>query len=257
MKKVLSLIMLIITNGLFLYSQNSYKITDLIKASDIKEKSLQRVFNFFSMNQFLKLPINYDISFFVYQDTNSISRDEFEQTRAVTQGSSYKINNSPFYANLDKRDKKPPVVSVLSLIKDTNGKYILGIVKTFSACHDMSKSWLVTFSFPGTIIDYIPIYEYQGETAVTMEAQINKDFTVNVQRLDFSDYNYIFQFDSIKKDFIYPDNLRGQRVDTKYQIMPDGKFKKQEEIRYQPQIYTPEMFSQEEVTIRQRKEKRM
>ena len=105
-------------SGLSMYGQNSYKVTSLVKLSDIKEKNLQRVFYVFSKNEFLKLPINYDISFFVYQDNNSISRDDFEHTRAVTQGTSYRISNSPFYANLDKRDKRPPIETVLSLIED-------------------------------------------------------------------------------------------------------------------------------------------
>ena len=142
MKKVAILIILIMASGLSMYGQNSYKVTSLVKLSDIKEKNLQRVFYVFSKNEFLKLPINYDISFFVYQDNNSISRDDFEHTRAVTQGTSYRISNSPFYANLDKRDKRPPIETVLSLIEDTNGKYIMGIVRTWSALHDMDKHWL-------------------------------------------------------------------------------------------------------------------
>ena len=149
MKKVAILIILIMASGLSMYGQNSYKVTSLVKLSDIKEKNLQRVFYVFSKNEFLKLPINYDISFFVYQDNNSISRDDFEHTRAVTQGTSYRISNSPFYANLDKRDKRPPIETVLSLIEDTNGKYIMGIVRTWSALHDMDKHWLVTFNFAG------------------------------------------------------------------------------------------------------------
>lgn len=254
MKKVLSFIILIITSGLSIYSQTSYKVTSLVKVSDIKEKNLQRVFYVFSLNQFLKLPINYDITFFVYQDNDSISRDDFEQRRAVTQGSTYEISNSPFYANLDKRDKTPPDETVLSLIEDTYGKYIMGIVKTFSTSHDMSKSWLVTFSFQGAIIDYIPISEQPGGRARTMEAQINKDFTVNVQRLDFPDNNYIIQLDRIK-GYMHLDNLKGQRIDTKYEIMPDGKFKKLEERYYQPQIYTPDMLKEDDIIIRFRKEK--
>ena len=91
MKKVAILIILIMASGLSMYGQNSYKVTSLVKLSDIKEKNLQRVFYVFSKNEFLKLPINYDISFFVYQDNNSISRDDFEHTRAVTQGTSYRI----------------------------------------------------------------------------------------------------------------------------------------------------------------------
>lgn len=255
MKKVINLIIFLMISGSSVYSQNSYKVTSLVKLSDIKEKSLQRVFYVFSKNEFLKLPINYDITFFFYQGNDSIAREAFEDTRAVTQGSTYEISNSPFYANLDKRDKEPPIETVLSLIEDTNGKYIMGIVKTFSSLHDMSKSWLVTFSFPGIIIDYIPISERPGGKARTMEAQINKDFTVNVQRLDFPDNNYIIQFDSLKRNFIHLDNLKGQRIDTKYQIMPDGKFKKLAETYYQPQIYTPDMLKSEAIIIRSRKEK--
>ena len=174
----------------------------------------------------------------------------------LTQGTSYRISNSPFYANLDKRDKRPPIETVLSLIEDTNGKYIMGIVRTWSALHDMDKHWLVTFNFAGAIIDYIPICEWPGtcSKARTMEAQINKDFTVNVQQLNFPENNYIIQFDSIKRNFIHLDNLKGQRIDTKYQIMPDGKFKKLEEAYYQPQIYTPDMLKSNETLIRYRRE---
>lgn len=80
-------------------------------------------------------------------------------------------------------------------------KIYVGIVRTWSALHDMDKHWLVTFNFAGAIIDYIPICEWPGtcSKARTMEAQINKDFTVNVQQLNFPENNYIIQFDSIKE----------------------------------------------------------
>jgi len=56
MKKVAILIILIMASGLSMYGQNSYKVTSLVKLSDIKEKNLQRVFYVFSKNEFLKLP---------------------------------------------------------------------------------------------------------------------------------------------------------------------------------------------------------
>ena len=59
MKKVAILIILIMASGLSMYGQNSYKVTSLVKLSDIKEKNLQRVFYVFSKNEFLKLPINF------------------------------------------------------------------------------------------------------------------------------------------------------------------------------------------------------
>ena len=61
MKKVAILIILIMASGLSMYGQNSYKVTSLVKLSDIKEKNLQRVFYVFSKNEFLKLPINYSL----------------------------------------------------------------------------------------------------------------------------------------------------------------------------------------------------
>ena len=109
MKKVAILIILIMASGLSMYGQNSYKVTSLVKLSDIKEKNLQRVFYVFSKNEFLKLPINYDISFFVYQDNNSISRDDFEHTRAVTQGTSYRISNSHSMLILTKETRDLPL----------------------------------------------------------------------------------------------------------------------------------------------------
>ena len=56
MKKVAILIILIMASGLSMYGQNSYKVTSLVKLSDIKEKNLQRVFYVFSKNEFLKHP---------------------------------------------------------------------------------------------------------------------------------------------------------------------------------------------------------
>ena len=41
MKKVAILIILIMASGLSMYGQNSYKVTSLVKLSDIKEKNLQ------------------------------------------------------------------------------------------------------------------------------------------------------------------------------------------------------------------------
>ena len=77
----------------------------------------------------------------------------------------------------------------------------MGIVRTWSALHDMDKHWLVTFNFAGAIIDYIPICEWPGtcSKARTMEAQINKDFTVNVQQLNFLKIITSFSSNSIKE----------------------------------------------------------
>ena len=87
-----------------------------------------------------------------------------------------------------------------------------------------------------------------------MEAQINKRFYGECSTVELPENNYIIQFDSIKRNFIHLDNLKGQRIDTKYQIMPDGKFKKLEEAYYQPQIYTPDMLKSNETLIRYRRE---
>ena len=256
MKTILSLAIFIFTNVIIAFSQSSSDIISRVKVSEIKNKELQGVFKNYLKRSFLELPIIFDKSFFECDD--NINWRECEKKRTATQPCSYVDSVSPFYVNLDRRScERNDSESRLFLIRDTNGDYIMGIIQAISRKHDRIKDWLVTFDLSGKMIDFLPIGEWLGADAWTIEAQINNNFTVDVQRLDFPDNDYIMWYDDIAMDLIYLDNLKGQRIDTKYQITFEGKFKKLEEIRYQPQIYTPEMLSQGKVTIRQRKEKRM
>lgn len=244
-------------------AQNIYDVTSRVRVSEIKNEKLRKAFMNFQKRSFLDLPINYDASFFRFDDY--IPMPEQVTKKKETMPCTYNDSNTPFYANIDRRDKtRNDKETCITLIKEINGDYIWGIVDAISPLHDISKAWLVTFSFSGEMIDYLPIGESPGMMARTIEAEINKDFTIDVQRLDFSDYDCIIRHDSLSCKFI--DNLKGQRIDTKYEVTPEGKFKKLEEIRYQPQIYTPEILLESykslsgmdyKIFIRQRKEKRL
>ena len=60
MKKVAFLIILIMASGLSMYGQNSYKVTSLVKLSDIKEKNC---FNGRSLVSFVKISIEWRIAY--------------------------------------------------------------------------------------------------------------------------------------------------------------------------------------------------
>lgn len=263
MAKTLSLAISVVISMNIAFAQNRYDVTSLVKASEIKNKELQRAFLSFQQRAFLKLPVNYDASFFRFDDYIPL-REQMKAKRDINP-TGYKDINSPFYVNLDRRDKtRNDDETNISLIKETNGHYIWGIVSAISYDHYTTKAWLVTFDLSGEMIDYLPVGEWPGMLARTIEAEINEDFTVDVQQLDFSDYDCIIRIDSLISKFI--DNLKGQRIDTKYEVTPEGKFKKLEEIRYQPQIYTPEILLESykslsgldyKIFIRQRKEKKV
>lgn len=266
MRKVLILVIFTLIGMNITFAQNRYDVTSRVKASEIKNKELQDAFINFQKRSFLKLPIHLDLNYFQFND--SIPTLEQRRQWRETTPWCYRDSSSPFYVNLDRRDKTRDYSETrITLFKETNGDYIWGIVSATSPSRDIIKDWLVTFDFSGKIIDYLLVSEWPGIRSRIAEAQTNKDFTVNVQRLDFPDNDYIIRDDSIKMDRIYVDNLRGQRIDSKYQITPEGKFKKMEEIRYQPQIYTPEILLEgcrigkenpkDIIFIRQRKEKRL
>lgn len=247
MMKIFSLILFVLISMNNALAQSSQvKVNSNIRKvqkSELKSDEFKKVYQYFQDLGFLKLPANYDKNFRAYKARNNlIGVNPYPYSR---------LNNgqNPFFVNENKKnriinDKETRI----SLFDETNGNYIMGVVLARSGGNIALKEWLVTFSFTGKIIDYIPIHE-DIVNACTAEAIINQDFTVNVNRIDFPGNDYIV------KDHKPLDNLKGQRIDTKYQITPDGKFKKLSEVRYQHQIYSPEMLLDKTTNIRERGEK--
>lgn len=226
-------------------TQDSNIVTPtVIQAGDIKSKHFLKVYMNFKKSFFLDLPIHFDRTF----------SDKMAERKKGTSYSSYPYQDSQslFYVNPDERNDRETNISYL--FNETSGGYVMGIITATSKSHDKTKSWLVTFNHWGQRIYCRPIDEYMGGIRM-IEAQIHKDFTFDVQELRFLDNNYIEKFQKKGNQYIPVDNIKGQRIDTKFQITPEGHFNKVEEIYYQPQIYTPAMLLDENILIRQRKEK--
>ena len=245
MIKVLSLVLFVLISMDITSAQNfntKERAIRTIHLNEIKAEKFKGLYEYYQASGFLKLPINFDRDYRRY-----LVQNDLEGMRPHPY--QYDNNESPFYVNVDKRDKKGNKKdSRIFLFNQTNGNYIVGVVLAISPGYEAVKRWLVTFSFSGEVMDYIPIYVNFVQASV-VESQVNRDFTVDVNRIDFPGNDYIV------KDHKPLDNLKGQRIDTKYQITPDGKFKKLSEVRYQPQIYSPDMLLDKTTNIRERGEK--
>lgn len=248
MRKKLCLVLFVLISANIIVAQNNTvkdKIFRSIGISEIQSEYFRKMYGYFQSEGFLKLPAYFDKGLMKYLEENNLDRMGIYPYRHTN-------GESPFYVNISKTDKERyhKETFVPYLYNETNGNYVLGVIEALSEDHIAIKDWLVTFDFFGNLIDYIPIHEYIGDVC-TNESQINSDFTVNIQRLDFPDN------DCFIKDFKPLDNLKGQRIDTNYEITTDGKFKKLNEVRYQPQIYPPATLLDRKVNIRDRGERKM
>ena len=242
MRKVLSLVLFVLINANIAFAQSNIvkrNTSRRIEISEIRSEQFKKIYKHFQVDGFFELPTHLDRN-----DKGSVYAYPYKHTN----------DEDPFYVNINNGDKtrndKETAVSFMYNV--TNGNYILGAITAVARGFTAVKWWLVTFDFSGNVIDYIPICEFIGDVC-TIESQINSDFTADVQRLDFPNNDCI-----IKKDNEQPlDNLKGQRIDAKYEITTDGKFKKLNEVRYQPQFYPPSMLLNEKVNIRDRGEKRL
>lgn len=164
----------------------------------------------------------------------------------------YIDKESLFYVNIDKSNKQvnSDETQITYVFFDTNGDYILAVISNMSDDHLVSKFWLVTFDLWGKMIDFIPINICYSYDIQPLEGEISKDMKVDVYELDFPDNERIYDVEN-SKPF---NNLRGQRIDRHYQITTEGKFNLLRTVRYEPQIYTPEMLM-DKTCIFQRNEK--
>lgn len=242
MRKILSLVLFVLIGTNIAIAQNNNVPNNNIRRVDVSEirtEQFKEIYKYFKVDGFWELPVCFDRNY-----------------KMSIRPYSYKHINgdSPFYVNISNRDKSrnDRETTISYLYNKTNGNYILGAVTAVARGYTAVKWWLVTFDFSGNVIDYIPIRESIGDV-YTIESQVNSDFTADTQRLDFPDNDCILK----DNDYRPLDNLKGQRVDTKYKIDTDGKFKKLNEVRYQPQNYTSSMLLDEKVNIRDRGEKKM
>lgn len=240
MMKILSLALFVLISTNIVIAQNDNvkkNILHCIEMSDIRSEQFKKIYKYFQYDGFWELPAYFDRNY-----KGSVRPYPYKHTNG----------ESPFYVNINKGDKSrnDRETTISYLYNETNGDYILGAITAVARGFSAVKWWLVTFDFFGNVIDYIPISESIGDV-YTIESQINKSFTVNIQRLDFPDN------DCILKDYKPLENLKGQRIDTNYEITTDGKFKKLNEVRYQPQIYPPATLLDRKVNIRDRGERKM
>lgn len=246
MNKKINLVLFILISVNIAVAQNinnvELKPNRIIKMSDIVGVEFQKAYYSFKNNGFLKLPIKYDRNFMAYLRSKNFRIRPYP----------YRDSNSPFYVNVNRFDKSHNDIEtrISHLFDETNGNYILGIITAISGDHNAIKNWLVTFNFSGGLIDYIPIGELLGNRIRTIEAQINVDFTVDVQQLVFPENDYIIE------GTVPVNNLKGQRVDSSFKITADGKFQKLSEVRFLPQVYSPATLLDKKVGIAQRGEKK-
>lgn len=210
--------------------------------------NITTIYQYFKEQGMLKLPISYDTNF---NKEIALLKRKRKIARAVYP---YRIPNSPFYVNVNKKNTthNDTETSIQFLFEETNGNYILGIIGAVSGDHNASKSWLVTLAPSNNLIDYIPIGESHCDAQI-IDAQINADLTVLVRELSFPGHDYIVDV----KTFKPLENLKGQRIDRTYKITPEGKFELTNEVKYQPQIYTPEVLADRNRLIAEGGEKPM
>ena len=260
MNKTLILVISILISMDITFAQNKDSITiRTIQESDLKSEYLIAVYKNFQRTFFLDLPIDFKRA--SSQKIDSI-HESYRLKRIALRytGYPYRDKNSPFVVNYDRRNKKryDRDTQISYLFNKTTGEYMMGTMFAWSGDHIVAKMWLTTFDFSGNLIDYLPIsnWYYSNPEMRIIESQINKDFTVNVQRLDFPDNDSII-IPNEGRNVQLIENLKGQRIDSKYQITTEGKFLKLEEIRYQPQIYTSAMLFNDSILIRKRGEREL
>ncbi len=260
MNKTLILVISILISMDITFAQNKDSITiRTIQESDLKSEYLITVYKNFQRTFFLDLPVDFKKA--SSQKIDSI-HESYRLKRIALRytGYPYRDKNSPFVVNYDRRNKKryDRDTQISYLFNKTTGEYMMGTMFAWSGDHIVAKMWLTTFDFSGNLIDYLPIsnWYYSNPEMRIIESQINKDFTVNVQRLDFPDNDSII-IPNGGRNVQLIENLKGQRIDSQYQITTEGKFLKLEEIRYQPQIYTSAMLFNDSILIRKRGEKEL
>lgn len=124
---------------------------------------------------------------------------------------------------------------ILCLFYETNGTYFIGVTMAWSSDHNDYKYLIVTYDLRGNVIDYIPFYKSHvcsPNSVVSMEGVLNKNLTVDVYSLDFS--NNIYPVTSSGK---VVNNILGQRTDRHYKITPQGNFQLVTEVKYKSQNY--------------------
>lgn len=241
MKSYLISLLLLFAVVSFTSAQNNIALEkQTVSLNDLSDEYLQNVYRVTEKYGFLEFPISYDESFF----------ENLRTKRIRTFSHFYRNNYAPFYVNVNKHDKSrnDAETSLLYLFNKSNGKYILGIIRAKSPDHNAYKDWLVSFAFNGDIIDYLPIREVYGNLVTTIEAQLNSNLTINVQRLTFPHNDYIIQ------NSRPIENLQGARIDASYKITQEGKFLLTEEKHYKSQPYSPETLQDKKTRIASRGE---
>lgn len=140
----------------------------------------------------------------------------------------------PLYASPDRNiaDSKQ---TILAVFYHTNGDYFIAVVEALSGDHSSCKQLLITFGLDGKVLDFLTFYNYFESLphhTHTTESRLNADLTVETNILELNDPY------PINENFNVKSGLHGQRIDRKYQITPQGKFKLVSETKYQPKDYT-------------------
>ncbi len=122
----------------------------------------------------------------------------------------------------------------------TNGNYWIGVVQTGAGDH--LKNILITVSPEGEFIDAIDVivrgtHRLAGYIHV-MQWQLDENMKVTTYRIKPTQTTPI-PWDNQASSFY------GQRIDTEYQVTPQGQFVKLNEVKYVPKTYTYQYLADE------------
>lgn len=132
---------------------------------------------------------------------------------------------------LTKRNEYNEDVSIFRKFKSQYDNY--SIVALEIGVSDPAKQLLVTYNSNGEVLDFLEAGVYWDTSArlCIKQWRITDKYEVIVSWIQVLS-NKVFCF---YDDF---SSLRGQRFDTYYQILENGKFQKSKEIKFQPMVYT-------------------
>ena len=151
---------------------------------------------------------------------------------------------STIYTDLQLTQSIPNHYQIESLYRrfnPTNGNYQIGGV--YTGIVDISKTVLVTISPEGAFIDALEVslcgYHSGAKNDVhVMQWKIDENMKVTTYRIKPTQTTPIPWVNQASSFY-------GQRIDTEYQVTPQGQFVKLNEVKYVPQTYTYQYLADE------------
>ena len=226
MKRIIFTLMIVcITYTISVYGQEQFKTVNIEQITDPFWKKVSKVYWGKT-----KLP---------HIESKSITLEYYSANQAykLYPYDKKQINPQlPLYA-LPDTNIKDSEQRIFAAFYNTNGNYFIALINALAGDHRSQKLFIVTFDFNGNICDYRVFFETftsgPHDTNI-VESRLNADLSIETNILELNDPY------PVNEDFTIKSGLHGQRIDRKYQITPQGKFKLISETKYQPKNYTAE-----------------